>query len=279
MYHRVMRFVEILLFCGLAVAGFAKPHAPFDRIYVFGDSYSDIGEGYLDGNGPTAVAYMAQDLGIELIRADKGASPRQSLDFAVSAAQTGRGDAKKMGTALLGFGMQNQVDDFASRVRDHKIRFYPEKTLFFIAGGLNDKKLPTQTTVDNLKNEVRELYKLGGRHFALALMPTAIPAFSEVGLRLNPAIALIPEQLKAELPAANIRLSHWGPFFDEVIHNPSQYGIQDTTHACAGREIFNEDTTPCATPDDHFYYHGGHPSTAVHKIVGAKLAQEIETDR
>ena len=35
--------------------------APYDRIYVFGDSYSDTGAGYLDGNGPTAVPKAVGD--------------------------------------------------------------------------------------------------------------------------------------------------------------------------------------------------------------------------
>ena len=66
---------------------------------------------------------------------------------------------------------------------------------------------------------------------------------------------------------------------DEVMRNPGQYGIENTTAACAGREIFHEDAKPCAKPDSYFYYHAGHPSTAVHKIVGAKLYQELVNRR
>ena len=40
-----------------------NPH-PYAMLYVFGDSYSDSGAGYVDGNGPTAVVYLAQRLGI-----------------------------------------------------------------------------------------------------------------------------------------------------------------------------------------------------------------------
>ena len=35
------------------------PTTRYSRLYMFGDSYSDIGAGYIDGNGPTAVAYPA----------------------------------------------------------------------------------------------------------------------------------------------------------------------------------------------------------------------------
>jgi hypothetical protein len=82
----------------------------------------------------------------------------------------------------------NQVEDFAARVESKVIVFDPAYTLLFLAGGLNDRRLPSAETVDNLKGHVRRLYGLGGRHFRIALLPAAIPAFSEVGLRLNPEL-------------------------------------------------------------------------------------------
>ena len=247
----------------------------FDRLYVFGDSYSDIGEGYLDGNGPTAVAYLAKRLGLTLTPSNAPNSSGQSLDFAVSGAQTGRGAGRKVENATLGYGMQNQVDDFAARVSSGDIKFDPQTTLFFIAGGLNDSKLQSETTVGNLEDEMKKLYALGARHFALALLPTAIPSFGAVGERLNPELAKIPDAMASQLPNARTYLSHWGPFFDDVMHDPAKYGIANTKDACAGREIFHQDATPCAKPETYFYYHAGHPSTAVHKFVGDKLYGEL----
>lgn len=249
--------------------------ATYTRMYVFGDSYSDIGEGYLDGNGPTAVAYLAQRLGFSLAPANDPAAGGKSLDYAISGARTGSGAGQKIGDALLGFGMRNQVDDFAMKVHSHAIEFDGKSTLFFIAGGLNDKALATSETVKNLEGEMRTLYGLGARNFMVALLPTAIPGFGEVGIRLNPALTAIPDDLGGELSDARIHLSHWGPFFDDVMRHPAQYGIQNTTDPCAGRAIFHEDTTPCAAPSTYFFYHHGHPSTAVHKIVGDKLFDEL----
>lgn len=245
------------------------------RMYVFGDSYSDMGEGYLDGNGPTAVAYLAQRLGLKLMPASDPAARGKSLDFAISGARTGSGAGQRLGKALLGYGMRNQVDDFAARVRNHNITFDPSTTLFFFAGGLNDKKLPTEETVANLEGEIRTIYSLGGLHFMVALLPTAIPDFSAVGERLDPALAKIPDELSAQLTGAEVNLSQWGPFYDEVMRHPAKYGIADTEHQCAGRAIFHEDARPCASPATHFYYHHGHPSTAVHKIVGGMLYGEV----
>jgi phospholipase/lecithinase/hemolysin len=252
---------------------------PISRMYVFGDSYSDTGAGYLDGDGPTAVAYLAVRLGFKLALPNDPGGNSKSLNFAVSGAQTGRDAGQKVKGALLGRGMGDQVDDFVSRVESKGITFEPGRTLFFLAGGLNDSRLPAAETVANLKGEIRELYNIGARRIRVAMLPTAIPAFSEVGQRLNPQLARIPRELEPDLPGAELRVSHWGQFFDEVMRNPSAYGIENTKDACAGRAIFNEDTTPCAKPSAYYYYHAAHPSTAVHKIVGDKLYAEILTSR
>jgi phospholipase/lecithinase/hemolysin len=258
------------------VAG-GKPAAvaKIDRMYVFGDSYSDIGEGYLDGNGPTAVAYLAQRLGFGLYPSNTKELWGKSLDFAVSGAQSGSGTGRRVQGMLLGYGMQNQVADFTAKVKAHEIEFDPATTLFFLAGGLNDGRSPDGTTATNEKDQIRTLYGLGARRFAVALLTTAIPGFGVTGKRINPSLEKIPAELSGELKDAQIRLSDWGLFYDEVLLHPGDYGITNTTDACAGREIRNEDTTPCAKPESYFYYHSEHPSTAAHKAVGDKLYAEI----
>jgi len=263
------------LFLLAAAAATLCAQAPIDRMYVFGDSYSDNGAGYIDGDGPTAVAYLARRLGFELKPATDPGAGMQSLNFAVSGAQTGRGAGRKVKDAMLGRGMVEQVDDFAARVNSKQIVFDPARTLFFLAGGLNDRRLPTAETIANLEGEIRKLYGLGARRFRVALLTEAIPSFAEVGKRLNPALRGIPADLQASLPGAQIATSDWGLFFDEVLRNPAAYGIQNTTDKCAGRAIFDEDATPCATPSAYYYYHAGHPSTAVHKAVGDKLYEEL----
>ncbi len=249
------------------------------RMYVFGDSYSDIGEGYLDGNGPTAVAYFAERMGFVLYPANTADVKGKSLDYAVSGAQSGRGAGRtvKDGTkdARLGYGMQNQVEDFEAKVKAGEIAFDPATTLFFIAGGLNDGKLPDGATAANEMEEIRTLYGLGARRFAVALLTVQIPGFGVTGRRINPTLEGIPGALGKELPGAEIRLSRWGLFYDEVLTHPERYGITNTTDACAGRAIFGEDTTPCGRPETYFYYHHGHPSTAAHKAVGEMLYGEV----
>jgi cholinesterase len=258
----------------------------FEALYAFGDSLSDSGAGYLDGNGPTAVAYLASDLGIAFTYAGDANAAGKSLNFAVSGARTGRGEGYRVRPAsaamcgvheaLLGRGMLNQVDDFAQRVRSGALHFDAAKTLFFIAGGLNDQDVETADTVAHLKAAIRTLYAVGGRDFLIALLPTQIPPLSAVGRRLNAALIHIPQELRSALPRAQVSLSRWGEYFDEVLVRPADYGITNTTTACAGRALFGENATPCQTPDTYYYYHSGHPSTAVQRIVARRLKQEVE---
>jgi cholinesterase len=267
----------LCLFAALAIVA-PSISSSVERLYVFGDSYSDIGAGYVDGDGPTAVAYLANRLGFSLVppnASDTAGNTSESLDFAVSGAGTGSASAHRTNGVLLGLGMRDQVEDFAQRVRSGAVKFDPGSTLFFIAGGQNDVFLATGATVENLKSELRILHKLGGRRFMIALLPTSIAASKEVNQRLNPALARIPQEMAAEMSDASVSLSRWGLYFDDVMLDPAKHGIENTIDACAGRAIFNEDPRPCAKPASYFYYHSGHPSTAVHKIVGAKLYEEV----
>lgn len=249
---------------------------PYQNMFVFGDSYSDTGYGYVDGNGPTSVAYLAQDMGISFTYAGAPNSSGKGLNFAVSGAQTGFGTGFEVAPGqVLGYGMLNQVADFKQLVDHNDITFNPANTLFFIAGGLNDSSLPTSTTLSNITSQFQTLYDLGARSFQLALLPTDIPAFSVVGTRLDAAYRTLLPKLQSMFFDANISFSNWGLYYDKIITNPSSYGITNTTDACAGREIFGQDTTPCATPDTYFFYHDSHPSTAVHKIVGDLMYQDL----
>ena len=249
------------------------PTTRYSRLYVFGDSYSDIGAGYIDGNGPTAVAYLGWLMGLQVASSKAPNSAGKSLVFAVSGAGSGEGTGRQVKEAFLGYGMMNQVRDFVARVKSGEISFDPQTTLFVLAGGLNDGRQDTTVTLTNLRQHIQILREHGGRHFTLALLPTKIPQFAAVGTRLNPAYEQFVRQEAA--PGLDLWLNHWGAAFDEVMEHPAAYGIVNTTSACAGRAIFDQDPTPVGDPATYFFYHEGHPSTAVHRIVGKKLFDEI----
>jgi hypothetical protein len=255
-------------------AATSRPTTRYLRLYVFGDSFSDIGAGYIDGNGPTAVAYLGWQMGLQVASSKAANAAGKSLVFAVSGAGTGESTGRQVKEALLGYGMMNQVRDFAARVKSGEIAFDPQTTLFFLAGGLNDGRRETAATLASLRQELQILRELGGRHFTLALLPTKIPQFAAVGLRLNPAFEQFVRD-EAGAAGLDLWLNHWGAAFDEVMEHPAVHGIVNTTSACAGRALFDQDPTPVADPATYFFYHDSHPSTAVHRIVGKKLFEEI----
>ena len=253
----------------------ASPTTPYTRLYVFGDSYSDIGAGYIDGNGPTAVAYLGWLMGLPITSSHAPTALGRSLVFAVSGAGSGEGEGHRVKEAVLGYGMLNQVRDFASRVKSGDIRFEPQSALFFIAGGLNDGRLRTDQTIANLRRLIETIRGLGGRHVTLAQLPTKIPPFAAVALRLNPALQQFADREGRSL-GIDLWMNHWGQGFDDVMGHPGAYGIANTTDACAGRALFDQDPTPVGDPGTFFFYHEGHPSTAVHRIVGKKLFEELK---
>ena len=253
---------------------------PYTQMYVFGDSYSDSGAGYVDGNGPTAVVYLAQRLGIPFTyfgdpKTKVERPVLEGLDFAVSGAQSGSGEGHTYPHGeLLGRGMRNQVDDFAAMVKAGTVTFDPKSTMFFLVGGLNDSSLPAGQTRANEEALVAALYALGARRFKVALLPERIPQFQRAGTRANAELMEVPQEMVAKYPGIQISHTHWGHFYDAVLTHPATYGLSNVTDACAGRALRNEDTTPCATPQTYFFYHAGHPSTAAHKVVGDMLYDE-----
>jgi hypothetical protein len=62
--HRLFRILSVLIMTIASTTGAMA--ATYNKLYVFGASYSDIGAGYLDWSGPTAVAYLAQKMNIPL---------------------------------------------------------------------------------------------------------------------------------------------------------------------------------------------------------------------
>lgn len=264
-----------LLWLGLALCASLHAQKPYTMLYVFGDSYSDSGAGYVDGNGPTAVVYLAERLGIPFTYFGDPHSEGKGLNFAVSGAQTGLGDGRRYAHGeLVGRGMRNQVNDFAALVKAGTIHFDPRHTMFYLAGGLNDRPLPDGATLRNLEEDIDVLYAAGARRFQVALLPTEIPSFATAGERFNPVLSRIPADERARHPDIAITNSRWGMFFDAVMTRPARFGIADTTSTCSGRMLRDQDPTPCDDPDTHFFYHEGHPSTAVHRAVGDMLYKE-----
>jgi phospholipase/lecithinase/hemolysin len=237
--------------------------------FIFGDSYSDTGAYVELSNGPTAVGYLAQDFGITLTTSKNADPGTDGVNFAESGARVFVGPTPP---ATQPRSLTQQVAEFQNYVDTGKVTFDPSTSLFFLLGGLNDHTKVTSAQVNAATaSQVATLYSLGARIFEIALLPASVPAFTDSADNFNPGYeALVPE-LQAEYPDAVFNLSNWGPDYDFIHDNPSQYGLTNTTDAC---NSFGASPT-CSTPDSYFYYYSGHPSTYVHQIVGNELYNEV----
>src|ERR1700674_4627126 len=143
-----MLFAGGVIFALLSTSAWGR--SPIDRFYVFGDSYSDGGNGYSMirrpssppyqarySNGLTAVEYLAQAFDTPLRNSNEDGLPASSsINFAVSGAWTStkNNDAPMDGKT----GLLSQVSDFEKLGSSGITRFDPPTPLFFIGIGINN---------------------------------------------------------------------------------------------------------------------------------------------
>ena len=155
--------------------------------------------------------------------------------------------------------------EFQNYVTSGAVSFNPSSTLFMLLGGLNDHTTPQTTISAATSQQVATLYNLGARLFDIGVVPSLVPAFADSAANVNPVFTSLVPTLQAQYPGATIRLSNWGPDYDNILTHPSAFGLTNTTDACQNFQT----KAVCSTPDQYFYYVIVHPSAATHRIVGA----------
>jgi phospholipase/lecithinase/hemolysin len=291
--------------CPASAAALQQNSGVIERLYVFGDSYSDGGNGYAlmkkpptppyaarYSNGMTAAEHMAKAFGLTLHYSKNAGAPADgSLNFAVSGAWTSRknNDAAIDGTT----GLLGQIASFEQRRKAGKARFDPESTLFFIAIGANDllfgniagqdSRTLVADALRNMETAARLLHTQGARHLAIAtipmvnrtprgaaLAPEKARAVGEAVLAVNDGYRRLAAKLRADLKADVFSLP-WGRYYDDLMSNPSAFGMAD-----AGSCIRNAPggITVCPDPQGFVFFDALHPTTAAHRVVGYRLATE-----
>jgi cholinesterase len=257
-----------------AVVGTLSIPAPasavtINDLFVFGDSYSDTGAFVPLTNGSTAVGYLANNFNITLTTSKNPNPGTEGVNFAESGARIDVGPTPPRTQPR---SLTQQVAEFQNYVASNAVTFNPATTLFFLSGGLNDHTMITSAQANAATlAQVTTLYSLGARLFEVALLPSLVPAFSDSANNLNPGFRALVPQLQAQFPDAVFGLSNWGPDFDDILTNPSRYGITNTTDPC---QNFSTGAV-CSDPDKHFYYVIVHPSDVSHHIVGNELFTEV----
>jgi cholinesterase len=257
----------------------------FNAVYAFGDSLSDNGAlhsnyppaPYDNGrlsNGPVAVEYLAQGLGLAL------------NDYAFAGATTGilNPDAAAINSAYLNSGIAAQIAGYVQAVGSAD-----PNALYFIWGGANDLlnafnpvsanpladlQAAANTAVSNIVNEVKTLQNVGAEHFLvpnlnlLGYTPEVIEQGPQAQALANAATVYFDQLLAASLPS-QVTLFDTAAFVTAFTVQSGNYGFTNTQDACLTT------TTLCNTPDAYFYWDSLHPTTAANKYLGNAFAAAV----
>ena len=302
--HLGKSILPVAGFAALATVSISNPaEAGYQALYTFGDSYIDSGNYFsLTGlppsppyarrlsNGPTAIEYLAQDLGIPFTYSNDPNRGNKSLNFAIAGAETGTyNDA----TGLNGVGgQQTQVASFVGQAQNRSITFSPAATLFILEAGGNDifdniGSEPAaniiQNAAANVLGQATALYGAGARNIALAtlfhigLTPAGAAsgfalALNEIADAMNAAYAQVAGTLDAELPGANVFLLNTGSIVNDLIANASALGFTNSTDPCL---VLGPSPSLCSNPDQYVFWDSKHPTTRFHELLGDALAAEL----
>lgn len=278
---RILLFVAFFTLLNIAVAG------PITSVVVYGDSLSDNGNLYAASggtqppsppyyagrrsNGPVAVEYLAQALGVPL------------HDFAWSGATTGIGNYGDGGTTTS-FGAMNlpgMLTEFSSTSA-----LVPgfAGALFVVWGGPNDVLAPSPldtTPQQRIARSVSDLITIVVGLEGLGATNILVPGMPDLGLtpygqslgavtaaQLSAYTDAFNAALVASLPAG-VRYFDTAAFLRSVVANPSAYGLTNVTDGC-----FNG-TTVCANPDQYLFFDDFHPTTAADRYAAAGFASTV----
>ncbi|MBD3884679.1 type I secretion C-terminal target domain-containing protein [Phormidium tenue FACHB-886] len=249
--------------------------------FVFGDSLSDTGNlfrktarlfpespPYFNGrlsNGPLAVEFLAQSLGLPL-----------SLDtnFAIAGART---DRTNVGDNLIKFGgLLNEIDSFKAEAKN--LGAGAEDLYLVWAGGndllrlIDDPGDPTavvNTAVSNIVTSVRTLAASGAENIVVAQTPNLgrAPSSLEAGqlqnlttlsVAFNRALARALNRFEQSAPGKNIILTDLFPASESVAQNPTAFGFSNVTSPLL--------QNPQGDPNQFFFFDEVHPTTRGHSI-------------
>jgi phospholipase/lecithinase/hemolysin len=290
--------------CALAIVVLLAPAVasagPITSLYVFGDSLSDQGNGFLltggtfppapyvqrASNGPVAVERLAADLGIALAPAAAGGT-----NYAVLGATTGTDNISAFvygQPTLAGTGVGTQVLQFLATgpVID------PAGSLFFVWAGAQDLFVsPTAQTaanaIGNLGQAIGALYADGARQFlvpnlpdlsqtpsGLALTPLERAQLQALSVGFNAGLAGLLDGLSI-LPGIDITQFDTFSLFSAVSANPGAYGFANASTTCLTGNIVVGAAAVCSNPGSFVFWDSVHPTTAAHQLLGDALATAV----
>lgn len=289
--HRAVRVAFIAATFALAPLASA---VTFSSVYSFGDSLSDTGNisqvtgfpldpytpgrftsNFTDGTaGSVWVEYVSSGLGGSSVHSLAGGT-----NYAWGGARTGPVNA----------GLPPSLLDQHNFFLDDVGGAADPDALYTVFGGGNDvRDAVTADSVSSVTTIINNLADAGARYFFVPNLPDigmtpegladeapggTSEELSALTLSFNQDLSNALDEIEALRDVTIVRFDLFS-LFNDVIDDPSAYGLSNVTESCYVGDLGGNGTL-CDDPDSYLFFDGIHPTAAGHQIVGGLALDAI----
>lgn len=302
----------------LASAGLSPTRAaPYDTIYVFGDSLTDIGNflavtssgalpdvppqplppHYVTGrrsNGPIWIDYLAADLGLPI-----GPSLTGGTDFAYAGgAETGNNPLHQANFMDL-TGPTGQLAQFEQAVPNPSRNalytlWMGGNDLYGIfdalgAGGSPDATAVVNAAVANVASFVQTIAGLGAKNLLLFTVPDLgktpeitqnYPSFAAEASQISldyDQKLVAAVSQEAARDSINLHVLDAYALLDAAVADPGQFGFVNATDPCWTGDFLGQNGTECANPSQYLFWDHFHATTAANRVIATEAEAALQT--
>lgn len=288
-----------------------------EQMFIFGDSLSDGGNFfnisggfppepfYVNGrfsNGPTWADYLAAEFGLiptPFTAIPPSLIPADGINYAISGALSDNTNISPLDPNLP--GLTQQLDDFTNRVEGQSTNPNALYTLWigsndYLQGALPSPPFPSvmpnpSNVVGNITTALTRLIDLGAENILVGNSPDLgqIPLASqyspnnltELSEQHNTLLNQSLQQLRQSNPGVNLFLFDAYSVVNQMISNPTSFGLENVTEGCTNINLFDNPPLPdplviCNNPDGHLFWDNQHPTTAGHRILANEALNSLQ---
>lgn len=300
--HRVSSVARMYVLLAMVSITNASAAAAFSNLWIFGDSYSDVGNFYISsGNqvpssafgfsngrysdGPIWADHLAAGLGLSTLTPGFNTAFSPGNNLAVGGAMTNTLNSQ---LPTPGTGMRSQVDGFLTFYNPFIPNGQNSSSLFVLFGGANNGYLWTSpfdlndlagiiaSAMADIDGMVRDLHDAGAQSF---MIPN-LPGYSVVddwfsgtpqgtlffAQQFNASLADTIAALRAELGVTIIEVDFFG-LFQSLLASPPP-SITNVSQPCLDMSASLGFEGLCSNPEAFLMFDALHPSAATHALMG-----------